>query len=74
MNTIYKRKRKTLQHYLNGNTTIIKARLGLYTKSEINYLKKMLYSRYADIKNIVRTTKRLPQQQYITNTDVCNID
>lgn len=74
MGNLYKRKRKTLQSYLNGNNTIIKSRLELYTKSEINHLRKLLYNRYSLIKKVVRTTKRLPQKQYTTNLDVCNID
>ena len=74
MGNLYKRKRKTLQGCLNGNNTIIKSRLELYTKSEINHLRKLLYNRYSLIKKVVKTTKRLPQKQYTTNLDVCNID
>ena len=33
-----------------------------------------IYSGYKHLKSIINTTKRLPQQKYITNTDVCNID
>lgn len=68
MNKLQRYKRiefKRLNSYLNFMLKI--------TIDELPF-RKGTYNGYKTIKNKIRTTKKLPQKQYTTNLDVCNID
>jgi hypothetical protein len=39
-----------------------------------DYVRILCYKAYINGNNCIKLLKRLPQQKYITNTDVCNID
>lgn len=65
-----------LQRYKRNQHKKLQAYLRIMLKFTIDETpyRSGIYSGYNHLKNVINTTKRLPQTQYITNTDVCNID
>lgn len=74
MDKLTRYKRNKIRKALDYNINILKSRVNVYSIQELEYIKKLSYRNFPNIKNKILSLKRLPQKPYITNLDVCNVD